>query len=40
VDSASAANTSTTASARYVRVLYYGGGTGATNGKYALKLSW
>jgi serine protease len=24
----------------YVRVLYYSGGTGATSGKYTLKLSW
>lgn len=40
VDSASAANTSTAASARYVRVIYYSGGTGATNGKYTLKLTW
>ena len=27
-------------SARYVRVVYYSGGTGATNGKYTLKLTW
>jgi serine protease len=26
--------------ARYVRVKYYSGGTGATSGKYALKLAW
>jgi hypothetical protein len=25
---------------RYVRVKYYGGGTGATSGKYTLQLSW
>lgn len=25
---------------RYVRVKYYSGGTGATNGKYTLQLSW
>jgi serine protease len=24
----------------YVRVIYYSGGTGATNGKYALRLNW
>ena len=40
VDAASVANTGTTTSARYVRVVYYSGGTGATNGKYTLKLTW
>jgi serine protease len=40
VDSASSANTGGTTSARYVRVVYYSGGTGATSGKYTLKLSW
>ena len=40
VDSASVANTGTTASTRYVRVVYFAGGTGATNGKYTLKMSW
>jgi serine protease len=40
VDSASSANTGSTTSARYVRVVYYSGGTGATSGKYTLKLSW
>lgn len=40
VDAASVANTGTTTSARYVRVGYYSGGTGATNGKYTLKLTW
>ncbi len=40
VDSASVTNTSTGTLTRYVRVYYYSGGTGATNGKYALKLSW
>jgi len=39
-DSTSISNTSTAASPRYVRVYYYSGGTGATNGKYTLKLSW
>jgi serine protease len=39
-DSASSANTGTAAAARYVRVVYYSGGTGTTNGKYTLKLSW
>ena len=39
-DSASVSNTTTATAARYVRVKYYGGGTGATNGKYTLKLNW
>jgi serine protease len=40
IDSASSANTTTATSARYVRVVYYSGGTGATSGKYSLKLGW
>jgi serine protease len=40
VDTAKTGNTGTTTAARYVRVIYYGGGTGATSGKYTLKLSW
>ncbi|XYJ10472.1 S8 family serine peptidase [Telluria sp. B2] len=40
VDSASVTNTTTATAARYVRVKYYSGGTGSTNGKYTLKLSW
>jgi serine protease len=40
IDSASSANTGGTTSARYVRVVYYSGGTGSTSGKYTLKLSW
>jgi serine protease len=40
VDAASVANTGGTTAARYVRVAYYSGGTGATNGKYTLKLAW
>lgn len=39
-DAVSATNTGTVAYARYVRVKYYSGGTGATSGKYSLKLSW
>ncbi|MFC5459851.1 S8 family peptidase [Massilia niabensis] len=39
-DTASVSNTTTATSARYVRVRYYSGGTGATSGKYSLKLSW
>jgi serine protease len=40
VDTASVSNTTTATSARYVRVKYYSGGTGATNGKYTVKMSW
>ncbi|CAN7159935.1 S8 family peptidase [Massilia sp. LjRoot122] len=40
VDSATSANTGTTTASRYVRVVYYSGGTGATSGKYTLKASW
>jgi hypothetical protein len=36
----SVTNTGTGAIARYVRVVYYSGGTGATNGKYTLNLNW
>jgi serine protease len=39
-DSYSTANTGTTTSTRYVRVVYYSGGTGATSGKYTLKMTW
>jgi serine protease len=39
-DTASVSNTTTATSARYVRVRYYSGGTGATSGKYTLKMSW
>jgi serine protease len=39
-DAASVSNTTTATSARYVRVKYYAGGTGATSGKYTLKMSW
>nr|WP_314547118.1 S8 family peptidase [uncultured Massilia sp.] len=40
VDNASSANTGSSTAARYVRVVYYSGGTGSTNGKYTLKLGW
>ena len=40
VDSASSANTGSTTASRYVRVVYYSGGTGSTSGKYTLKLTW
>ena len=40
IDSVAVTNTGTSTFARYVRVVYYAGGTGATSGKYTLKLSW
>lgn len=40
IDSFSTTNTGTSTLARYVRVVYYAGGTGATNGKYTLKLTF
>ena len=39
-DAASVVNSGTTTVARYVRVVYYSGGTGATSGAYQLKLNW
>ena len=40
VDSVAVTNTGSSAFTRYVRVVYYSGGTGATNGKYTLKVNW
>ena len=40
VDTVSVTNTGTGALTRYVRVVRYSGGTGATNGKYTLNLNW
>ncbi len=40
VDSVAIANTGTSAFTRYVRVVYYSGGTGATSGKYTLNVKW
>ena len=40
IDSASVTNTGTSTFARYVRVVYYSGGTGSVSGKYTLKMSW
>ncbi|MEO8016603.1 MAG: S8 family peptidase [Pseudomonadota bacterium] len=39
-DTVSVTNTGSGAIARYVRVVYWSGGTGATNGKYTLNLNW
>jgi serine protease len=33
-------NTGTSAKTYYVRVNYFGGGTGSTNGKYTIRMSW
>ncbi|MES2300067.1 MAG: hypothetical protein V4582_23725 [Pseudomonadota bacterium] len=40
VDSVSYTNTGSTAKVVYGKVIYYGGGTGATNGKYTLVAGW
>jgi serine protease len=40
VDTVSVTNTGTSTLARYVRVVYWSGGTGATNGRYTLNLNW
>ncbi|GAB3458979.1 S8 family peptidase [Massilia terrae] len=40
IDAVTLANGSSATVARYVRVYYYAGGTGATGGKYTLKLGW
>lgn len=40
IDTVTVKNTGTLADTRYVRVRYYSGGTGSTNGKYSLKTTW
>lgn len=40
VDTVTKANTTASAMVLYVRVYYYSGGTGATNGKYSLVTGW
>ncbi len=40
VDTVTLTNSTTAAAQRYVRVKYYSGGTGASNGRYTLGLSW
>jgi serine protease len=40
VDSYNTTNTGTTTSTRYVRVVYYSGGTGSVSGTYTLKMTW
>jgi serine protease len=40
VDTVTVTNSGSSAFARYVRVIRYSGGTGATNGKYTVNLNW
>ena len=40
VDACTVTNTGTSAFTRYIRVVYWSGGTGATNGRYTLNLNW
>jgi serine protease len=40
VDTVTTTNTGSRTYTRYVRVVYYSGGTGSINGKYTLKLNW
>ncbi len=40
VDNSTVTNTGGAAATYYARVIYFSGGTGATNGKYALRLNW
>ena len=40
VDTVTVTNTGSSAFVRYVRVVYWSGGTGATNGRYTVNLNW
>ncbi|MEO8019574.1 MAG: S8 family peptidase [Pseudomonadota bacterium] len=40
VDTVTTTNTGGASATYYVRVVYYSGGTGGTNGKYAVRLNW
>jgi serine protease len=40
VDAVTVTNTGSGALTRYIRVVYYSGGTGSTNGRYTLNLNW
>jgi serine protease len=40
VDAVSVPNSSTATATRYVRVRFYSGGTGATNGRYTVNVNW
>jgi serine protease len=39
-ETVSVTNTGTSAKTYYVRVNYYGGGTGSTSGKYTIRITW
>ncbi len=40
VDAVTVTNTGTSAFTRYVRVVYFSGGTGSTNGRYTVNMNW
>jgi serine protease len=40
VDTVTVTNTGSIAFVRYIRIVYWSGGTGATNGRYTLNLNW
>jgi serine protease len=40
VDTVTVTNTGTSTFTRYVRVVYWSGGTGATNGRYTVNMNW
>jgi serine protease len=40
VDTCTVTNSGASAFARYVRVVYWSGGTGATNGRYTVNMNW
>lgn len=40
VDTVTVTNTGGSTFARYIRVVYWSGGTGSTNGRYTLNLNW
>ena len=40
IDSVTVTNSGGISATFYVRVVYYAGGTGSTNGKYAVRLNW
>jgi hypothetical protein len=40
METVSVTNSGTSAVTYYVRVHFYGGGTGSTNGKYSIRLTW
>lgn len=40
METLSVTNTGSSAQTYYLRVNYFGGGTGSTNGKYSIRLSW